>query len=99
MKRHNFATFDEYLKEQMKDPEFKKAYDDLEPEYDIIESLITSRKYRHLTQHELAEITGINQASISRIENGTGNPSIGTLKKLAKGLDMKLKISLVPIKE
>lgn len=99
MEKHKFTTFDEDLAEQLKDPEFKKAYDDLEPEYDIIESLLTSRKYRNLTQHELSEVTGIDQASISRIENGTGNPSLKTLKKLAKGLDIKLKISLVPIKE
>ncbi len=37
-------------------------------------------------------MTGITQADISRFENGTGNPSLRTLKRLAKGLGMNIKI-------
>ena len=43
-----------------------------------------------LTQQQLSEKIGINQAVLSRIETGKANPSIVTLQKLAKGLGKKL---------
>ena len=48
------------------------------------------------TQKQLAEKTGIHQADISKLENGTRNPSINLLKRLAEGMDMMLKIEFVP---
>ena len=56
------------------------------------------RELRGLTQKQLAEVTGIAQADISRFENGTGNPSLRTLKRLADGLGMRLKVEFVPKK-
>jgi transcriptional regulator with XRE-family HTH domain len=44
----------------------------------------------------LAERTGINQADISKIENGIANPALSTLKRLAEGMDMVLKLEFVP---
>ena len=48
-----------------------------------------------MTQKELAEKTGITQADISRIENGTRNPSLDMIKRLAKGMGMRLKLELI----
>ena len=77
------------------DPELKKEYDALVPEYDIIQALIDARKTQNITQRELSEKTGITQADISRIENGTRNPSLEMLKRLAKGLGLQLKVEFV----
>ena len=55
------------------------------------------RKEKNLTQKELAARTGIDQADISKLENGTRNPSLKLLKKLASGLGMQLKIEFVPM--
>ena len=52
---------------------------------------------QNLTQKELAERTGINQADISKLENGTRNPSLKMLKRLAAGMGMALKIEFVPM--
>jgi transcriptional regulator with XRE-family HTH domain len=52
---------------------------------------------QNLTQKELAARTGIDQADISKLENGTRNPSLKLLKKLASGLGMQLKIEFVPM--
>ena len=49
-----------------------------------------------MTQKELAECTGINQADISKLENGTRNLSVNLLKRLADGMGMVLKIEFVP---
>ncbi len=47
-------------------------------------------------EFKLAEHTGINQADISKLENGTRNPSVNLLKRLAEGMGMVLKIEFVP---
>ncbi len=49
-----------------------------------------------MTQKELVERTGINQADISKLENGTRNHSVNLLKRLAYGMGMSLKIEFVP---
>ena len=92
------SNFNEYLKEQMKDPEFKREYDALEPEFAIIQALIDARKASGLTQKQLAEITGIAQADISKLENGNANPSLRTLQRLASGMGTSLKIEFVPVR-
>ena len=43
-----------------------------------------------MTQKELVERTGINQADISKLENGTRNPSVNLLKRLADGIGLSL---------
>lgn len=88
-------TFNNFLKEQLKDPEFKTEWDNLEPEFQIIRALIKVRNEKNISQKQLAQLTGINQADISRIENGNANPSIKTLQRLAKGLGMKLKLEFI----
>lgn len=89
-------NFHETLNEQLKDPEFKAEWDALEPEYQIMKAIIEGRAEQNLTQKQLAELTGITLADISRLENGTGNPSLRTLKRLAEGLGMRLKVEFVP---
>lgn len=92
------SSFKEFKKEALKNPEVKKAYDELQPEYDIIQAMIDARKQMNMTQSDLSKKTGITQADISRIENGTRNPSLGLLKKLAAGMGMRLKLEFVPAK-
>ena len=89
-------NFRETLNQQLKDPEFRAEWDALEPERQIMRAIIEGREEMDLTQKQLAEVTGITQADISRLENGTGNPSIRTLKRLAAGLGMTLKLEFVP---
>ena len=89
-------TFEEYKKQQMQDPEFVKEYEAIQPEMDVIRAIVNARTSQNLTQNELAKRTGINQADISKLENGTRNPSINLLKRLAEGMGMSLKIEFVP---
>ena len=89
-------NFRETLNEQLRDPEFKAEWDALEPERQIMRAIVEGRDEQALTQKQLSEMTGITQADISRFENGTGNPSLRTLKRLAAGLGMRLKVAFVP---
>lgn len=90
-------TYKEYKNKCLEDSNFKKEYDDLEPEYDIINAMIKARKEKGLTQKQLSELTGISQADISRIENGTRNPSLEMIKRLAIGMGMRLKLEFIPV--
>ena len=87
--------FDDFFDEQMKDPEFRTEYNNLQPEFDVIRAIIDARTNQNLTQKQLSEKTGINQADISKLENGTRNPTINLLKRLADGMDMILKIEFI----
>ena len=89
------TNYEKYFAEQMRNEEFRKEYEALEPEFAIIQAIIDARQETGLTQRELSERTGIAQSDISKLENGNANPSIRTLKRLAEAMGKQLKISFV----
>lgn len=89
--------FNDYLNQQLQDPDFRAEYAALENEFTIIQAMIDARKSSGLTQKQLAQRTGIAQSDISKLENGNANPSLKTLQRLAEGMGMKLKISFQPM--
>lgn len=94
--KNEWTTFDEMLRIQLKDPEFRKNYEALEPEFAIIKAMLDFRAEKGLTQRELAERTGLKQSSIARLESGRANPRVESLFRLAKGLGATLEIRFVP---
>ncbi|MGI6790865.1 helix-turn-helix domain-containing protein [Aminivibrio sp.] len=86
--------FEEFLKEQMENPEFREEYEALAPRYAIIRQLIQERIKGNLSQKELAEKIGVTQSNISRLESGSYNPSLAFLQKIAKGLGKELHLEL-----
>lgn len=88
--------FDDYLKEQLQDPGFRKEYEALQPEMAVIQAFIDARRVSGLTQKELSQKTGIAQGDISKLENGNANPSIKTLQRLASAMDMYLHVEFRP---
>ena len=88
--------FDEFLKEQLTDPDFCKEYEALQPERAVIQAIIDARQKSGLTQKELSERTGIAQGDICKLEKGNANPSIRTLQRLAAGMNMTLKLEFIP---
>ena len=68
-------------------------------DYDIFkeirDAIIELRHDSHMTQKELATKSGITQANISNLENGTAKPTIDSLKKIANALDMRLVVEFV----
>ena len=87
--------FNDFLKEQLQDEEFRREYEALQPEHAVIQAMIDARKRTGLTQKELSERTGIAQGDISKLERGNANPSLRTLKRLAAGMGMQIKIEFV----
>ena len=89
------SEFKELLAEQMKDEEFRKEYEALEPEFTIMQAMFDARNAEGMTQKELSERSGIAQGDISKMENGNANPSIKTLQRLAKAMGKRLRIEFV----
>ena len=88
-------TLKEYITEQMKNPEFKKAWHDLDTEYELFESMIKAREKAGLSQTELAKRIGTKQPALSRLEKGGfKKATVETLKKIADALDARLVIKL-----
>lgn len=89
------TNFNDFLTEQMKDEEFRKEYEALEPEFTIMQAMIDARNAEGLTQKELSVRSGIAQCDISKLENGNANPSIRTLQRLATAMGKKLRIEFL----
>lgn len=88
------VSFSEVRKRWMKNPKFRKAYEDLEPEYAIVRAILKKRIEGKMSQKDLAKKLGTKQSAISRLESGTYNPTLSFLKKLSTTLGGKLVIKI-----
>lgn len=83
-------TFEQLSEEWMKDPEFRKAWADIQPEYQLARQMIGARLERKMSQKELAKRAGTGQAVISRLEGGSAKPSFSLVQKIATALKTNL---------
>jgi ribosome-binding protein aMBF1 (putative translation factor) len=94
MTKQKLYTFEDDLKESLKNPEFKTAWEKSEPEYLLAKQLIEKRLFQKLSQRDLAKKVKTSQAAICRIESMSGNPSFDFLKRIANALNCQLHITL-----
>jgi len=92
--KNKLYTFQEDLRERLKNPRFKKAWKEFEIEYMLAKQLIDKRLAKKLSQRELAKKTQTSQAVISRLETMNANPSLSLLKRIAQALNTKLILQL-----
>jgi ribosome-binding protein aMBF1 (putative translation factor) len=90
MKNKLDYTFEEDLQVRLKNPKFKKAWEESEPEYLLAKQLIKKRLKQKISQRTLAKKLNTTQAVISRIETMNANPSLSLLKRIAQVLNLKL---------
>ena len=86
-------TLQDHLKESLKDPAFRKAWEESELEYQIAQAVIAKRLTNKMTQRDLAKKTHTTQTVISRIENMSGNPTIELLQRITQALGLHVKVS------
>jgi transcriptional regulator with XRE-family HTH domain len=58
------------------------------PEEQFARNLRRRRQAAGLSQEQLADRTGLHPTEISRLERAAREPRLGTMLKLAKGLDI-----------
>ena len=91
-----YPNFDDRLKKELKNPEFKKAFDQEEIFASLAIQIAKIRQKQGLSQKDLAKRLKTTQQTVSRIENiGNKSLSLSTLLKLAGVLHKQLKIELV----
>ena len=96
MKRENFRSYDEVRDKLMKNPEFRREYEKLEPEFRIASALIEARLEGKITQAELAKRANTGQAVISRLENMNAKPSLSLIQRIAEALELRVDLRLLP---
>lgn len=89
-------TFDEVLEEAMKDPEFRKEYEALEPQFALERALIELRIRGNETQKKLADKLDTKQAYISRVEKGDVSPTVTYIARMADALNADAEIIFRP---
>ena len=87
------TRYEDFEAELLKDPEIRKEYEALQPKYMLIQTLIERRNELRISQTQLANIVGMHQPAISRLERGDGDMTLSTLFKVANALNMGLDIS------
>jgi DNA-binding XRE family transcriptional regulator len=93
MNMRKATTFRGWLKEKLKDKEFKEGYEEEKLALELAQKISQLRKQQNLTQAELAERMGTSQQAVSRIESGTYEGfSIKTLEKVAAATHTRLAI-------
>lgn len=85
--------FQDWRDEQLKDPVFRTAYDALQPEYAFRNALTSARVDRGLTQAQLAKLLGMHRSALARLESGDANPTLATLVRVAKALNISFEIT------
>ena len=94
------SYLDKALKEiQLVKNDDKPILSDYDIEEEVCELIVTTRNQLGITQKQLAEKSGVSQANISKIENGSYRPSIPILKRIADGLGKRLLIEFADREE
>jgi len=88
----HMKDWNELKKELLKNPKFKRLYEESQPEYEIARAIIRARIKQKVTQKELAKRMDTTQSVISRVEQGNTSPSISLLKRLAAALNVTLQV-------
>lgn len=91
MKRE--MDFDYWLKKELKDPEFKRIYDEHGRQLEIAYQILQLRKKKKMSQKQLAKKIGTKQSNVARLETGQQNFSLATLEKIAQALNCRLNIN------
>lgn len=86
------SALDDWLKEEMRDPEFRELWERTSPQVSFGLALGYMREQRGMTQQQLADATGIGRSVIARLESGDHAPTLTTQTKLARALNARIEV-------
>lgn len=82
--------------EDLRDPETRAEYERTALAHAVAMRVLTYRTEHGLSQSALGRVLGMAQPAIARLEAGDHEPSLGTLGRLARGLDLEFHIDITP---
>ena len=84
-----YITLADWRRESMRDPKFRKAYQALQPKYDLIRAILDAR-----LKHGITRRVGTTQSAIARFESGAGNPTLEFLSKVSEAIGARLEVRI-----
>ena len=90
-----YPSFEKYLANELKDPKFKRYYDEYGKQLEVAYQILQLRKKKKMSQSELAKKIGTKQSNIARMESGQQNFTTDTLQRIASAFNRDLKIDFV----
>ena len=85
-------TFRKHLNEELKNPEFKKKYEEEKYMLELGLAITQAREQMGLSQRELAQKSHVTQQQLSKIENGI-NCNMLTFIRVSSALGLGLTVS------
>lgn len=95
MKKNNTSSFKQHLKQELKNKQFRKYFNEYGKQLEIAYLIAQKRKRAKISQKELAQKIGTTQSNIARMEAGNQNFSMITLEKIAEALGSELKVNFI----
>ena len=92
--KQKFYSAESLHRKWMKDSEYRREYEKLEPEFQIARQMLAARLKKKMSQAELAKKAGTGQAVISRLEGMNAKPSISLLQRVAEALGTPITITV-----
>ena len=87
-------TLEEHLAEELKNPKFRKIWEDSEADYQIARQMIKARVEKKMSQRALAKKAKTTQARICELEGQNANPSLAMLKRISGALGIKFQLTI-----
>jgi ribosome-binding protein aMBF1 (putative translation factor) len=87
-------SHDAFKAELLEDPEVRREYEELGPEFEFIRALVAARSEAGLSQAEVAKRMGTTQSVVARLEGGRTAPTWKTLSRYAEATGRRLRLEL-----
>jgi transcriptional regulator with XRE-family HTH domain len=90
-------TPEQDLERELNNPEYVKYYGASDAKAEVAIALSNARREAGKTQKELADLMGLSQPYIARLEGGDANPTLGTIGSLLASLGYRLIVNIEPL--
>jgi len=92
------TNFDQYLEEQLRDPDFAARFDRAGEAWDVGLQIAALRRQAGLSQKELAKLLQTSQQQISRLESTSyEGHSLSMLRRVAEALHARVRVVFEPV--
>ncbi len=92
------SNFDQYLEEQLQDPDFAARFEHAGEAWDVALQITALRQQAGLSQKELAKLLHTSQQQISRLESaGYEGHSLSMLRRVAEALHSRVRVIFEPV--
>lgn len=96
LKLSQLQTSDEVRRDDLRDPEFRAEWERTAPARAVALTVLRYRTEHNLSQRALGRMLGVAQSQVARLESGEHNPSIETLIRLSRALDLEFALNIRP---